>query len=61
MICRFNQAPVIMSHTLKKDFDFPEIDLTEEHDRQLQNELMQHLKASAPDIKESLSNFFPPP
>jgi hypothetical protein len=43
MICRFNQAPVIMSHTLKKDFDFPEIDLTEEHDRQLQNELIQNL------------------
>ena len=32
-----------MSDTLKKDFDFPEYDLTEEHDRQLQNELIQNL------------------
>ena len=56
MICRFNQAPVIMSHTLKKDFDFPEIDLTEEHDRQLQNELIQNLQACAPAIEESFTN-----
>ena len=50
-----------MSNTLKKDFDFPENDLTEEHDRQLQNELMQHLKASAPAFEESFQNSFSSP
>jgi hypothetical protein len=50
-----------MSHTLKKDFDFPEQDLTEEHDRQLQIELMQHLKASEIAIDGTFSNPFSSP